>query len=114
MEHFSYSLSLTLVHSLWQSVLLLGAYLGFTAIFNNISPVAKRNLLFSLLITQLVLSVSTFCIYYSNAVSFYSAFITAEIKSLFNSEPFFIMLAPWIITAYIIVVLYKFTGLLAK
>ena len=114
MEHFSYSLSLTLVHSLWQSVLLLGAYLGFTAIFNNISPVAKRNLLFSLLITQLVLSVSTFCIYYSNAVSFYSAFITAEIKSLFYSEPYFVMLAPWIITTYIVVVLYKFTGLLAK
>ena len=114
MEHFSYSLSLTLVHSLWQSVLLLGLYLGFTAIAHNIHPVAKRNMLFSLLIAQLFLSVSTFFIYYSNSFAFSSAFIAAEIKSLFYSEPFFVTMVPWIITTYIIVLLYKFTALLAK
>ncbi len=59
---FFYSFIETLVHSLWQSALLVLFY-AFAGIFvKSSSPLQKRNILYSLLLTQLIVSVATFFI----------------------------------------------------
>lgn len=62
MQHFYYSFVLTLFHSLWQSLFLLGGYYVLIFNYKNAAPLFKRNLLYSLLGTQLFLSISSFLI----------------------------------------------------
>ena len=107
MVHFSYCFCLTLMHSLWQAALLFLLYLGFDTAIKKNNPVIKRNILFSLLLGQLVLSVSTFYIYYSGAVSLYADLIEANFSGLLRSQPFIEKLAPWLITMYGLVLIIK-------
>ncbi|MEO6404771.1 MAG: M56 family metallopeptidase [Ferruginibacter sp.] len=60
MEHFFYSVTITLFHSLWQSSLLLLLYIVATTVVNSISPNGKRNFLFMMLSLQFVITITTF------------------------------------------------------
>ena len=59
---FFYSFIETLVHSLWQSALLVLFYACAGIFVKSSSPLQKRNILYSLLLTQLFVSVATFFI----------------------------------------------------
>ena len=103
MQHFYYSFVLTLFHSLWQAMLLL---MGFYAIlfFNkNSAPLFKRNILFSLLGLQLVLSVSSFFIVY-----FSTSFL--QLSSLLpgvDSPNTYAQWQTWLFASYILLVGFK-------
>ena len=62
---FFYSFIETLVHSLWQSALLVLFYVCAAVLVKSSSPLQKRNILYSLLLTQLIVSVATFFICFS-------------------------------------------------
>lgn len=59
MQDLSYVLFLTLMHSLWQSALLLGIYHSLAPYFRNRRPLEKRDFLLAMLLLQLTLSVIT-------------------------------------------------------
>ena len=59
---FFYSFIETLVHSFWQSALLVLFYACAGFFVKSSSPLQKRNILYSLLLTQLIVSVATFLI----------------------------------------------------
>ena len=63
---FFYSFTETILHSLWQSCLLVLFYLCINFVLPKIHPLQKRNFLYSLLLTQCVISISTFSIYFTN------------------------------------------------
>ena len=63
---FSYSLCMSLLHSLWQSALLLLLYLLWQLIFRKQTPAIKRNTLLSLLTIQLFFSILTFISYFQD------------------------------------------------
>lgn len=107
MVHFSYCFCLTLIHSLWQAAVLFCIYHGFNAVIRNTKPVVKRNILFSLLFAQVLISISTFFIYYSGSESFYTAYIPENIAANLSTLPLLERLAPWLIGAYCIVLLFK-------
>ena len=107
MVHFSYCFCLTLLHSLWQAALLLFMYMGFTSIIKKNNPVVKRNILYSLLLAQVILSISTFFIFYTGPVSFYTDYIAANFPDMFTSSPWLEKLAPWLIGAYMLTLLFK-------
>ncbi len=100
MVQFSYCFCLTLIHSLWQAALLFALYLGFNSIIKKNSPATRINLLLSLLLVQLLLSISTFCIYYTDAVSYYTDLLQTNFSGIAAGKPFFEKLAPWLISAY--------------
>ncbi len=54
----------TLLHSIWQSALLLGIYLLVNLIGRNYHPLQKRNFLYLLLFTQFCISVISFCCFF--------------------------------------------------
>lgn len=66
MEHFSYSIILTLFHSFWQLALLLGAYRLLSFHFKKTEPIMRRNFLFVILLLQVISTLFTFLLYYTN------------------------------------------------
>ncbi len=66
MEHFSYSIILTLFHSFWQLALLLGAYRLLSFYFKKTAPIVRRNFLFIILLLQIISTLFTFILYYTN------------------------------------------------
>jgi len=107
MAHFSYCFCLTLMHSLWQAALLLCVYLAFNAAVKRNDPIIKRNILFSLLFAQAFISISTFYIYYTGAVSFYTDQILPDLSGILTNQPLLEKLAPWLILLYSLVLLYR-------
>ena len=71
MDAVLYSFLITLLHSVWQSALLLLLYGCFHKMFASCAPLLKRNMLYSLLGWQLVLSILTFFILHFNLLPFY-------------------------------------------
>ena len=68
--NFFYLFLLVIVNSIWQSALLLLLYLIIIKLVNNIHPLQKRNLLYSFLLLQVLLSALTFiCIKYEIGIS---------------------------------------------
>jgi beta-lactamase regulating signal transducer with metallopeptidase domain len=65
MEQFAYSFALTLMHSVWQMALLLLLYGIITKVITGWSPLAKRNLLFLILGAQVISSLVSFYVIYS-------------------------------------------------
>lgn len=65
MNHFSYSICLTLLHSLWQAALLLLLFSILQIFSPRQQPAYKKNFLFLLIVSQLILSVITCCFYLS-------------------------------------------------
>ncbi len=67
MEQFSYHFISTMLHSLWQTALLLLFY-GILLLFKRrLAPLSKRNILLSLLALQLGYSIATFYLLATNA-----------------------------------------------
>ena len=60
MEQFSYHFIATMLHSLWQSALLLVFFGTITLVKPKLSPLSKRNLLLSMLAVQVIYSLATF------------------------------------------------------
>lgn len=71
MESVLFSFLITLLHSVWQSALLLLLYGCLHKMFAPCTPLLKRNMLYSLLGWQLVLTISTFFILHFNLLPFY-------------------------------------------
>lgn len=67
MEQFSYHFISTMLHSLWQTALLLLFFGILIFLKPRLSPLTKRNILLSLLALQLVYSVATFYLLATNA-----------------------------------------------
>ena len=64
MASFSFSFMVTMLHSIWQTALLLLFYMLCSWLRENVSPLSKRNSLYALLAIQLILSSFTFFIVY--------------------------------------------------
>lgn len=109
MTQFSYSLSITLLHSLWQATLLLLLYITVEKILHkNNTPLAKRNILYLSLATQLIISIFTFCIYFFNPqTSGIFTIISQNILSI-SSQATFQLIAPWICSLYVLIIVTKF------
>jgi len=106
MESVLYSFILTLLNSIWQSALLAALYVGFHQLSTAHSPLFKRNLLYALLVWQIVLSILTFFIVHFNLAPFY----VDEVKSMvggFAINDWMQKNSSWLISAYLLVVAYK-------
>jgi len=108
MTQLSYSFCMSMLHSLWQAGLLLLLYVMVDRVLiRNSSPLAKRNLLFGLLITQFILFISTFLIYLVlDPGSFNTGGIGEIAASLVPAERLSVIM-PWLFGAYIFIVAYK-------
>ena len=107
MEHFSYCLFLSLMHSLWQAALLLCSYTGSGLLIKRTNPLFKRNILFVLLATQFFLTISTFFIYYTGSAFFFGDYIDLNLSGLFTRQPYIEKIAPWLTGSYLFVVVFK-------
>lgn len=114
MQFFSYCLSLSLLHSLWQSALLLGMYAIFSNTAGNSSPAAKRNLLLGMILLQVLLSLSTFFIYYSGSAAAITSYLADHFSGLAGTGSMINGMAPWISVIYTLAVLYKISALLFR
>lgn len=79
---FFYSFTETLLHSIWQSALLLLLYVALTALGKHIHPLQKRNALYILLAAQIVFSTVTFILFKTNI-----AFSEISISRLLSAGP---------------------------
>jgi len=109
MIHFSYSFCMAMLHSFWQAGLLLLLYVIVDKLVHrNNAPLAKRNILYITLLTQLVLSAITFSVYFFDAKR---AGITAAVTETLET---FVGVAnlraatPWIFSLYVFVIAHKF------
>lgn len=103
MQHFYYSFVLTLFHSLWQTLLLLMGYQAILLLNKNTPPLFKRNLLFSLLALQIVISLGSFFI-----IHFSTGFLS--LKSLLPLPQNFNASAQWpiwLFTGYLFLLGFK-------
>ena len=64
---FFYSVTATIINSIWQSGLLILFYLIATSAFGQIHPLQKRNLLYGLLAAQVLVSALTFLFYINSS-----------------------------------------------
>ncbi len=104
MVQFSYSFCMALLHSLWQAALLALLYLVVDRIVHkHNAPLAKRNFLYTAILTQLVLFGITFSIYFFDSVSLATLNnVLQPITGYINSNNLQ-WLTPWIFGLYIIV-----------
>ena len=107
MVPFINSFCLTLMHSLWQALLLWGLYKGFRLLYSKQSPGFYRNLLFVILASQFVISIFSFIIIYTGSYSETSLNTAPGYTNLYEYTPLLQKLAPWIFSIYCIAVLYK-------
>ena len=108
MIHFSYSFCLMMLHSFWQAAFILLLYVTLNKIvYKNTAPLAKRNFLYTALLTQLVLSGFTFSFYFFDAQSTGALAAMAENISSFIGIENIQLLAPWIFSLYIFIISYK-------
>lgn len=103
MQPFYYSFVLTLFHSLWQALLLLMGYNAILFFNKNTAPLFKRNLLFSLLGLQLIISIGSFFIIYFSAEFISLNFLLPEIENL-NTNGQWPM---WLFAGYLILLGFK-------
>ena len=105
MNLFSTALLLTLLHSLWQS-LLISIYIYFDSIlYKNQSPDTKTQKLLLLLSIQLFISFTTFfIIYYASEQSNYGVSLLHQIFSVNNFIP---TIAPYLTIVYFVVLVTK-------
>lgn len=102
MTIFSYSFCMAMLHSLWQSgVLLLFFIAGEKLFIHKHSPLAKRNLLFILIATQLALFVGTFLNYFLESNGGTGIGLAIEPSEILYR------LTPWLFMAYTGVIIFK-------
>ena len=105
MTQFAYSFCLAMLHSLWQSALLLILYVMVNSLIHkNNAPLAKRNFLYLVITAQLLLFASTFLIYFVGTAGFGS--IANGIQSLTASldDSAVKMLTPWVFGMYVFII----------
>jgi len=107
MGQLAYGLSLTLLHSVWQSALLFFVFFLVNLVATKQLPYTRRNYLYLLLITQWLFSIVTFCIYYYDAGNLYEPFISLASTPLDSNLSFIEMITPWLFCFYLIIVIYK-------
>lgn len=112
MSQFSYSLCLSLFHSLWQSALLLLFYFAIQPLTRKQLPSFKRNILYTILLFQLVIFVITFFIYYAGSVTLYRNIIETGFSGLLGKQPFIEKISPWIISIYTSIIFFKSLSLI--
>ncbi|MBS1512260.1 MAG: M56 family metallopeptidase [Bacteroidetes bacterium] len=110
MAHFSYSFCMSMLHSLWQAGILYLAYLVPAVLFQHrLSPLQKRNWLYILVLSQLLLFTVTFFIYYSGIdTGADSSILLHRITEAVPADTL-ATFAPWIFGAYIVIIVYRFT-----
>ncbi len=108
MMAFSYSFCMTMLHSLWQAAMLVLLYLAVDNIMHkNNAPLAKRNVLYAALFTQVVISIFTFSFYFfDSSTSSGIGIMTSAVTSLISVETLQAA-APWIFGIYIFAISYK-------
>lgn len=111
MSQFSYSFCLSLFHSLWQCALLLVIYAAIQPLMRKQLPSFKRNILYSLLLIQVIISCITFFIYYSSSLNFYKELVEANLSGLLVKQPLIEEFAPWILLVYAVVLFIKSVSL---
>lgn len=108
MLQLAYAFCMTLLHSIWQAGLLL---LAFTLIDRLLipkhSPLAKRNFLYLLLFTQLVLSCITFFIYLNNIRGSATEDAMTTFTTRFLQPESMYAITPWLFSAYVFMIGYK-------
>lgn len=108
MAQFAYSFCLAMLHSLWQSALLMLLYLAAGHFFlQKKSPLAKRNFLFILLLSQVLLFAFSLFVFYSTS-PLYSAgegIGPAITGFLYNQR--IEKAAPWIFLFYTLIISYR-------
>ena len=104
---FSYSLCMSLLHSLWQSALLLLLYLLWQLIFRKQTPAIKRNTLLSLLTIQLFFSILTFISYFQDNPIEVFQWIETGIQTVLTPLDSFQSYAPWFAAIYAGILLIK-------
>ncbi|MFT3911600.1 MAG: M56 family metallopeptidase [Ferruginibacter sp.] len=107
MSQFSYCFCLSLFHSLWQCALLLVFYSAIQPVIRKQLPSFKRNVLYGLLLTQVIISCLTFFIYYSGSLDLYKDLIATNFSGLVLQQPLIEKIAPWIIALYTSVIFFK-------
>ena len=108
MIHFSYSFCLMMLHSFWQAAFILLLYVALDKIvYKNTAPLAKRNFLYTALLTQLVLSGFTFSFYFFDAQSIGAFGTVTENISSFIGAANIQLFTPWIFSLYIFIIAYK-------
>ena len=113
MESVLYSFLITLLHSVWQSALLLLLYGCFHKMFASCAPLLKRNMLYSLLGWQLVLSIATFFILHLNLLPFCVETINSIIGNT-NIQHWLQSYSVPLISAHSLVVLFKVVNALRQ
>ncbi len=110
MTEFSYSFCMAMMHSLWQSALLMLLYLAADAIFlRRNTPLVKRNFLFVILFSQVLLFTLTFFVFYSGSPVYQAEKgIGRVVTSLFYNDTMQLA-APWLFLLYSLVIGYKLT-----
>ena len=86
MEQFSYHFMATLLHSLWQTALLLIFYGVVLMLQPRQTPLSKRNMLLATLATQVLLSIATFYLLASNAAQGLLSALTNSVGSFVSNS----------------------------
>ena len=108
MALLSYSFCMTMLHSLWQAGLLWFFYfMGDKALLQKHSPLVKRNILFVLLFTQLLLFIITFFIFLFAGETDIPTNSIADMTSRFLTANSVYAVAPWLFTAYTFIISWK-------
>ena len=108
MAQFSYSFCMAMLHSFWQAALLLLLFILADNIFlRNNSPLAKRNFLFATLVSQLLLFIFTFFIYFSGTQTNSSFTDISKLVTTFSGNENIQAVTPWIFSIYIFIIFYK-------
>ena len=106
MSHFSYSFCLSLFHSVWQSALLLLVYAVLNLSVNNQSPFHKKNMLFGLLVMQLIISFFTFTFYFGS-VEVYTETVDGIFSPSLLNKHTIEKISPFMFIAYSMIVSFR-------
>lgn len=108
MIHFSYSFCITMLHSFWQAALLMALYFAVNKfVHKNNAPLAKRNILYLTLATQIFISIFTFCVYFLNTQTSGIFIVIAQNISTIITNETIQFAAPWIFSLYVIILVAK-------
>jgi beta-lactamase regulating signal transducer with metallopeptidase domain len=108
MPQLSYSFCMSMLHSLWQAGLLFLVYFFAEIIVQEkASPLQKRNWLFVLLLSQIVLFTFTFSTYYFNTADDIIVNIISDTMNNILSANIIYTATPWLFSFYLLVINYK-------
>lgn len=108
MLQLSYSFSMSLLHSLWQAGLMWMLYmLVDKLLLNRNSPLEKRNLLYMLVLTQVILFILTFIYYFSSQQQVGFSGTIYEWVSGYLPMDGIHRIAPWLFGIYTLAILFR-------